>query len=74
MEQNIDFFARKWHLPILAYDDWVKDNHGSIMVVSTVITTITFQQAISPPGGLWQANVNDMQVKRVKLGTTGPFK
>ena len=50
--------CKNW-LEYLKYDDWVKDNHGSIMVVSIVITTITFQQAISPRGGFWQANVND---------------
>ncbi|KAM4110838.1 hypothetical protein ACJW30_05G022400 [Castanea mollissima] len=57
-EQSSKKGCKNW-VEYLKYDDWVKDNHGSIMVVSTVITTITFQQAISPPGGLWQANVND---------------
>ena len=28
------------------------------MVVATVITTITFQQATSPPGGVWPQSGN----------------
>ena len=30
--------------------DWIEETHGAVMVVATVITTITFQPAISPPG------------------------
>ncbi|KAM3699382.1 hypothetical protein ACJW31_05G021600 [Castanea mollissima] len=62
LEQSSKKGRKNWleYLKYLKYEgDWVEDNHGSIMVASTVITTITFQQAISPPGGLWQANVND---------------
>ena len=32
---------------------------GTLMVVATVITTITFQPAINPPGGVWQTGVSD---------------
>ena len=31
---------------------------GSLMVVATVITTITFQPALSPPGGVWGETKN----------------
>ena len=49
----------KW-LKCLKYkDDWIEETRGALMVVATVITTITFQPAISPPGGVWQTNVND---------------
>ena len=50
---------RKW-LEYLKYrGDWVEETRGALMVVATVITTITFQPAISPPGGVWQTNVKD---------------
>ena len=62
LEQSSKKGRKNWleYLKYLKYKgDWVEENHGSIMVVSTVITTITFQQTISPPGGLWQENVID---------------
>ena len=31
---------------------------GALMVVATVITTITFQPILNPPGGVWQTDVN----------------
>ncbi|KAK7850256.1 hypothetical protein CFP56_001341 [Quercus suber] len=37
----------------------VEENHGCIMVMATVITTITFQQAASPPSGVWLQSGND---------------
>ncbi|KAL0009936.1 hypothetical protein SO802_005044 [Lithocarpus litseifolius] len=51
---------RKW-LEYLNYrGDWIEEMRGALMVVATVITTITFQPAISPPpGGVWQTNVNE---------------
>ena len=52
--------SRKNWLKYLKYQgDWVEDNRGSIMVVATVITTITFQNIANPPGGVWQANTTD---------------
>ena len=39
-------------------DDWLDESRGSMMVVATVISTMTFQSAITPPGGVWQNNVN----------------
>ena len=37
----------------------IEETRGALMVVATVITTITFQPAISPPGGVWERNVNN---------------
>ncbi|RDX80590.1 Ankyrin repeat-containing protein BDA1, partial [Mucuna pruriens] len=34
--------------------NWIEEKRGSLMVVATVIGTMTFQSAISPPGGVWQ--------------------
>ena len=46
----------KW-LEYLRYKgDWLEETRGSLMVVATVITTITFQPALSPPGGFWQSD------------------
>ena len=50
---------RKW-LEYLKYrGDWIEETRGALMVVATVVTTITFQPAISPPGGVWQTNIKD---------------
>ena len=38
--------------------NWVEENRGYIMVVDTLITTITFQQAASPSGGVWPQSGN----------------
>ena len=38
--------------------NWGEENRGYIMVVATVITTLTFQQATSPPGGVWLQSEN----------------
>ncbi|XP_075665075.1 uncharacterized protein LOC142634674 [Castanea sativa] len=40
--------------------NWIEETRGSLMVVATVITTITFQPAVSPPGGVWQTNVTEV--------------
>ena len=43
---------RNW-LEYLKYKgDWIEETRGTLMLVATVITTITFQPAISPPGGV----------------------
>ncbi|KAL5149068.1 Ankyrin repeat-containing protein BDA1 [Glycine soja] len=34
--------------------NWIEEKRGTLMVVATVIATMTFQSAISPPGGVWQ--------------------
>ena len=49
----------KW-LEYLRYQgDWLEETRGSLMVVATVITTITFQPALSPPGGFWQNDIDN---------------
>ncbi|KAL4625556.1 hypothetical protein ACB092_05G035000, partial [Castanea dentata] len=56
--QAIDSTFAKWLEKYLNYKgNWIEDMRGSIMVVATVITTITYQPAFSPPGGVWQDNV-----------------
>ncbi|KAL4625532.1 hypothetical protein ACB092_05G033400 [Castanea dentata] len=39
--------------------DWIEQMRGYLMVVATVITTITYQPALSPPGGVWQTDIKD---------------
>ncbi|XWS12113.1 hypothetical protein CRYUN_Cryun37aG0062400 [Craigia yunnanensis] len=34
--------------------NWVEKMQGTLMLVATTTTTISFQLAISPPGGVWQ--------------------
>ncbi|KAI5354174.1 hypothetical protein L3X38_007069 [Prunus dulcis] len=34
--------------------DWLGRKRSSLMVVSSLIATVAFQSAISPPGGVWQ--------------------
>ena len=42
----------KW-LKYLRYQgDWLEETRGALMVVATVITTITFQPVLNPPGGV----------------------
>ena len=38
--------------------NWVEENRGYIMVVATMITTITFQQAASSSSGVWLQSGN----------------
>ncbi|KAF3954049.1 hypothetical protein CMV_020560 [Castanea mollissima] len=43
---------KKW-LNYLRYKgNWLEETRGALMVVATVITTITFQPVINPPGGV----------------------
>ena len=48
---------KKWWKNLLKHlkyeGNWVEENRAYIMVVATMITTITFQQAASSPGGVW---------------------
>ncbi|KAL4625551.1 hypothetical protein ACB092_05G034500 [Castanea dentata] len=54
---------KKWWKKLLKHlryqDDWINETCGTLMVVATVMTTITFQPAINPPGGVWQTDVRD---------------
>ncbi|KAM5554339.1 ankyrin repeat-containing protein NPR4-like [Rosa sericea] len=34
--------------------NWVEEKRGMLMVVATMISTMTFQATINPPGGFWQ--------------------
>ncbi|RXH82251.1 hypothetical protein DVH24_036592 [Malus domestica] len=34
--------------------NWVVETRGMLMVVATMISTMTFQAAVNPPGGVWQ--------------------
>ena len=53
---------KKWWKNLLKHlkyeGNWVEENRGYIMVVATMITTITFQQAASPPGDVWPQSGN----------------
>ena len=53
---------KKWWKNLLKHlkygGNQVEENRGYIMVVATVITIITFQQAASPPGGVWPQSGN----------------
>ncbi|PQM38505.1 uncharacterized protein Pyn_13835 [Prunus yedoensis var. nudiflora] len=35
---------------------WLEESRGILMVVATVISTMTFQAVVNPPGGVWQEN------------------
>ena len=50
--------------------NWVKKNRGYIMVVAIMITTLTFQQAASPPSGVWSqsGNVTFYTSHNIKVG------
>ena len=53
---------KKWWKNLLKHlkygGNWVEENRDYIMVVVTMITTITFQQAASPPSGVWPQRGN----------------
>ncbi|MCD9643230.1 hypothetical protein HAX54_030490 [Datura stramonium] len=38
--------------------DWLSKKRETIMVVASLITTMTFQAGVNPPGGVWQENEN----------------
>ena len=39
--------------------NWIQEIRGALMVVATVITTITYQPALSPPSGVWQTDIKN---------------
>ena len=41
--------------------NWIEETRGALMVVATVITTITYQPTLSPPGGVWQDEKNSSE-------------
>ena len=53
---------KKWWKNLLKHlkygGNWVEENRAYIMEVATMITTITFQQAASSPGGVWLQSGN----------------
>ena len=53
---------KKWWKNLLKHlkygGNWVEENCGYKMVVATMITTITFQQAASALGGVWPQSGN----------------
>ncbi|KAM0992036.1 hypothetical protein ACFX13_010509 [Malus domestica] len=36
--------------------NWVVETRGMLMVVATMISTMTFQAIVNPPGGVWETN------------------
>ncbi|XP_021813148.1 ankyrin repeat-containing protein At5g02620-like [Prunus avium] len=48
---------RKKLMECLKYPNkWLEETRGLLMVVSTMISTMTFQAVVNPPGGVWQEN------------------
>ncbi|KAM3699377.1 hypothetical protein ACJW31_05G021200 [Castanea mollissima] len=54
--------SKKWWTKWLEYlsyrGDWLEEMRGTLMLVATVITTITFQPIVNPIGGVWQTDQN----------------
>lgn len=48
--------------------DKMKEEHGSIIIVATVIASTVFQTAVNPPGGVWQENAATEIGKKFYLG------
>ncbi|KAB2604429.1 hypothetical protein D8674_041395 [Pyrus ussuriensis x Pyrus communis] len=42
--------------------NWVVDTRGMLMVVATMISTMTFQAIVNPPGGVWETNNTDTTI------------
>jgi hypothetical protein len=38
---------------------WIEQTRGSLMVVSTLMATMSFQAGINPPGGVWQEDTKN---------------
>lgn len=72
MVEKLEKSDQKSWSEYVAYDGrWVEETRGALMVLSTVIITLTFQPAISPPGGLWQANSNEGEACNINPCQTG---
>lgn len=50
--------------------NWIEETRGAFMVVATVISTITYQPALSPPGGVWQTDLKNSKETKACLNTT----
>ncbi|XP_031269247.1 uncharacterized protein LOC116127753 [Pistacia vera] len=50
-------------------DDWLKEMNNALMVVASLISTVTFQAGLNPPGGVWQ------ETKKAQYGapTSEPY-
>ncbi|EEF41021.1 ankyrin repeat-containing protein BDA1 [Ricinus communis] len=44
--------------------NWIEETQGTLMTVATLIASITFQGAFSPPGGVWQQDETQSQTCR----------
>nr|POE93907.1 solute carrier family 25 member 44 [Quercus suber] len=50
--------------------NWIEETRGAFMVVATVITTITYQPALSPPGRVWQTDLRNSNETKACLNRT----
>ncbi|CAJ2632799.1 unnamed protein product [Trifolium pratense] len=48
-----------WSKYIQHQRNWIEESRGTLMIVATVISTMTFQSALNPPGGVWQENTHN---------------
>ncbi|KAM2895201.1 hypothetical protein FF1_010345 [Malus domestica] len=55
--------ARRWWIKLMKWvrypSDWLVETRGMLMVVATMISTMTFQAVVNPPGGVWQNDVTN---------------
>ncbi|KAM1095459.1 hypothetical protein EV1_010422 [Malus domestica] len=51
------WFWRKLMIWLGYPHEWVKETRGSLMIVATVISTMTFQDVVNPAGRLWVDNL-----------------
>ncbi|XP_050116755.1 ankyrin repeat-containing protein ITN1-like isoform X3 [Malus sylvestris] len=51
------WFWRKLMIWLGYPQEWVKETRGSLMIVATVISTMTFQDVVNPAGRLWVDNL-----------------
>ncbi|XP_040949706.1 uncharacterized protein [Gossypium hirsutum] len=50
---------RKFKNYLKRQSNWVENMQGTLMLVATLIATISFQVAVSPPGGVWAQDYTD---------------
>ncbi|KAL8500472.1 hypothetical protein ACS0TY_020175 [Phlomoides rotata] len=62
------FCIRYWEVP------FTPDSRNMLLVVATLITTVTFQAGVSPPGGVWQDDGGGhMAGRSIYSSQKGPF-